>query len=134
MAARATAAEREPTVTILRNGQVYSPAQVPATALVMIDDRIAYVGDDATARAAASGAREVDLNGRLVTPAFVDAHLHLIQTGQLITGMDLHNCRSRDEVIGDGELVRRQPSRPPDSGRAGLGRTKVAGSTPADSR
>ena len=99
MAARATAAEREPTVTILRNGQIYSPAQVPATALVMIDDRIAYVGDDATARAAASGAREVDLNGRLVTPAFVDAHLHLIQTGQLLTGMDLHNCRSRDEVM-----------------------------------
>ena len=99
MAARATAAEREPTVTILRNGQVYSPAPVPATALVMIDDRIAYVGDDATARAAASGAREVDLNGRLVTPAFVDAHLHLIQTGQLLTGMDLHNCRSRDEVM-----------------------------------
>jgi predicted amidohydrolase YtcJ len=99
MAARATAAEREPTVTILRNGQVYSPAQVAATALVMIDDRIAYVGDDATARAAASGAREVDLNGRLVTPAFVDAHLHLIQTGQLLTGMDLHNCRSRDEVM-----------------------------------
>jgi predicted amidohydrolase YtcJ len=99
MAARATAAEREPTVTILRNGQVYSPAQVAATALVMIDDRIAYVGDDATARAAASGAREVDLNGRLVTPAFADAHLHLIQTGQLLTGMDLHNCRSRDEVM-----------------------------------
>ena len=99
MAARATAAEREPTVTILRNGQVYSPAPVPATALVMIDDRIAYVGDDATARAAASGAREVDLNGRLVTPAFVDAHLHLTQTGQLLTGMDLHNCRSRDEVM-----------------------------------
>ena len=99
MAARATAAEREPTVTILRNGRVYSPAPVPATALVMIDDRIAYVGDDATARAAASGAREVDLNGRLVTPAFVDAHLHLIQTGQLLTGMDLHNCRSRDEVM-----------------------------------
>jgi predicted amidohydrolase YtcJ len=99
MAARATAAEREPTVTILRNGQVYSPALVAATALVMIDDRIAYVGDDATARAAASGAREVDLNGRLVTPAFADAHLHLIQTGQLLTGMDLHNCRSRDEVM-----------------------------------
>lgn len=99
MAARATAAEREPTVTILRNGRIYSPAPVPATALVMIDDRIAYVGDDATARAAASGAREVDLNGRLVTPAFVDAHLHLIQTGQLLTGMDLHNCRSRDEVM-----------------------------------
>ena len=34
-----------------------------------------------------------------MTPAFVDAHLHLIQTGQLLTGMDLHNCRTRDEVL-----------------------------------
>jgi predicted amidohydrolase YtcJ len=99
MAAQANAAEREPTVTILCNGQVYSPAQEAATALVMIDDRIAFVGSDQAARAAASGAREVDLNGRLVTPAFVDAHLHLIQTGQLLTGMDLHHCRTRDEVL-----------------------------------
>ena len=41
MAAPATAAEREPTVTILCNGQVYSPAEMAATALVMVDDRIA---------------------------------------------------------------------------------------------
>jgi len=99
MAARAAAAEREPTVRILCNGLVYSPAQVAATALVTIDDRIAFIGSDAAARAAASGAREVDLNGRLVTPAFVDAHLHVIQTGQLLTGIDLHHCRTRDEVL-----------------------------------
>ena len=99
MAPRATAVEREPTVTILRNGQVYSSAEVAGSALVMVDDRITFVGSDATARAAASGAREVDLNGRLVTPAFVDPHLHLIQTGQLINGMDLHDCRTRDEVL-----------------------------------
>ena len=49
MAAPATAAEREPTVTILCNGQVYSPAEMAATALVMVDDRIAYVGNDAAA-------------------------------------------------------------------------------------
>jgi predicted amidohydrolase YtcJ len=99
MALRATAVEHEPTVTILRNGHVYSPADVAATALVMVDDRIAFVGNDPGARAVASGAREVDLNGQLVTPTFVDAHLHLIQTGQLMTGMDLHDCRTRDEVL-----------------------------------
>ena len=99
MAALAAPAERQPTVTILRNGLIYSPPAVAATALVMIDDRISYVGNDAGARAVASGAPEVDLNGRLVTPAFVDAHLHVIQTGQLIAGMDLHTCGSRDEVL-----------------------------------
>jgi predicted amidohydrolase YtcJ len=99
MAALAAPAERQPTVTILRNGLVYSPPAVAATALVMIDDRVSYVGTDAGARTVASGAPEVDLNGRLVTPAFVDAHLHVIQTGQLLTGMDLHTCGSRDEVL-----------------------------------
>ena len=99
MAPRAAAAVREPTVTILRNGRIYTPSEVAATALVMIDERISYVGNDAGARAAASGAREVDLHGRLVTPSFVDAHLHVIQTGELIAGIDLHACRSRDEAL-----------------------------------
>jgi predicted amidohydrolase YtcJ len=86
-------------VTLLRNGRIYSPDNPTASALVMIDSRIGFVGSEAEARAFASGAREVDLDGRLVTPAFVDAHLHIIQTGQVITGLDLHDARSREEVL-----------------------------------
>jgi hypothetical protein len=35
-----------------------------------------------------------------VTPAFVDAHVHLVQTGQKMAGIDLGGARSRDEVLG----------------------------------
>jgi predicted amidohydrolase YtcJ len=86
-------------VTLLRNGRIYTPGDPTASALVMVDNRIRYVGSEAGARAIASGAAEADLGGRLVTPAFVDAHLHVIQTGQVITGLDLHTARCREEVL-----------------------------------
>jgi predicted amidohydrolase YtcJ len=86
-------------VTLLRNGRIYSPGHPAASALVMIGSRIAYVGSIDGARATASRAPEVDLGNRLVTPAFVDAHLHVIQTGQVITGLDLHDARSREDVL-----------------------------------
>ena len=91
-----------PAVRLLHNGRIYSSAAAqPATALVLIDERIGYVGSDAGARALASGAPEVDLGGRLVTPAFVDAHVHIIQTGQVIRGLDLHGARRKDDVLGE---------------------------------
>ena len=34
-----------------------------------------------------------------MTPAFVDAHLHPIQAGLVMTGLDLHGAASRPEVL-----------------------------------
>ena len=41
----------------------------------------------------------VDLGGRLVTPAFVDAHVHLAATGFAALGADLSSARSADEAL-----------------------------------
>jgi predicted amidohydrolase YtcJ len=60
---------------------------------------ISFVGNDEPARRAAPGETEVDLRGRLLTPAFVDAHAHLIQTGQVMAGLGLHDVRSRDDAV-----------------------------------
>jgi predicted amidohydrolase YtcJ len=86
-------------LTLLHNGRIYSAPDLNASALVLINDRIGSVGSLAEARAFASGGPEVDLGGRLVTPTFVDAHLHVIQTGQVISGLDLHGARKREEVL-----------------------------------
>lgn len=60
-----------------------------------------YVGDDDGALGwAGAGARVVGLDGRLVTPGFVDAHVHLVQTGQVMAGIELGRAGSRDEVLG----------------------------------
>ena len=75
------------TSTLLRAGHVYSPADPRATAMLVTDSRIAWIGADGDAPAADT---VVDLDGALVTPAFVDAHVHATDTGLV---------RSAEEVL-----------------------------------
>lgn len=86
--------------TLYRKGVVHRDRPgAAATALAVEDDRIAWVGDDDGA-AAYEGADEViDLGGRLVTPAFVDAHVHTVGTGQQLEGLDLSAARSREHAL-----------------------------------
>jgi predicted amidohydrolase YtcJ len=59
---------------LLRGGFVYSPADPFATAMLVHGPQIAWVGSEGAALAMADGVDEViDLDGALVTPAFVDA-------------------------------------------------------------
>ncbi len=77
--------------TLLTNGSVYSPADPHATAIAFDDGVVTWLGDDTGAASYADGADEVvDLDGTLVTPAFVDAHVHAAQTG-----FALHRPRPR---------------------------------------
>jgi hypothetical protein len=82
--------------TLYRGGQLYSPADPRATALLVRGERIAWLGRDADAPAADA---VVDLDGALVTPAFVDAHVHATDTGLALTGLDLSASRSAAEVL-----------------------------------
>ena len=84
--------------TLFRGGQVYTPADPFATALLVDDGRVAWVGsDDASASFAADTV--VDLDGALVTPAFVDAHVHTSATGLALTGPDLADARTLTEAL-----------------------------------
>ncbi|MGI5241420.1 amidohydrolase [Dactylosporangium sp. CA-139066] len=83
--------------TLYRGGRVHTPADPSATALLADGDRIAWLGPDADAPAGAD--RVVDLDGALVTPAFVDAHVHTTATGLTRTGLDLAGTRSGGEVL-----------------------------------
>ncbi|WUJ12198.1 amidohydrolase family protein [Actinoplanes sp. NBC_00393] len=58
---------------------------------------IAWLGPSGDAPAAD---RTVDLDGALVTPAFVDAHLHATDTGLAFDGLDLSGVRSARELLG----------------------------------
>ncbi|MFD6245081.1 amidohydrolase [Streptomyces roseolus] len=89
---------------LLRGGEVHSPADPFATAMVVERGHIAWVGEEGAADAFASGVDEViDLEGALVTPAFVDAHVHTTATGFALTGLDLSSAASLAEAA---ELVR----------------------------
>ncbi|MEU4694050.1 amidohydrolase family protein [Actinoplanes sp. NPDC023714] len=78
------------------NGRFYSAADPRATAMLVRGGRIAWLGQDADAPAAD---RTVDLGGGLVTPAFVDAHLHATDTGLAFDGLDLSTVRSAGELL-----------------------------------
>jgi len=82
--------------TLYRGGRLYCPADPQATALLVRDGRIAWLGVDADAPRAD---RVVDLEGALVTPAFVDAHVHATDTGLALSGLDLSGVRSAGELL-----------------------------------
>jgi hypothetical protein len=98
--------------TIYSQGRLYAPEEPEATALVVRNGQIDYVGSDEGARSFASGAPEIDLGGRLVTPAFVDSHVHTIQTGQVMNGLDLSTASDRADVLDAvARFARRHPDR-----------------------
>ena len=88
------------TSTLYRGGVVHSPADPFAEALLVEDGTIAWLGADDTADGFADRADEVvDLDGALVTPGFVDAHVHVLETGLALESVDLTAVRSLDEAL-----------------------------------
>ncbi|MFG3491391.1 amidohydrolase [Streptomyces sp. NPDC094447] len=98
------ASSAEDRTVLLRGGEVHSPADPFATAMVVERGHVAWVGSEGAADAFATGVDEVvDLEGALVTPAFVDAHVHTTATGFALTGLDLSAAGSLAEAA---ELIR----------------------------
>ncbi|MFI6611690.1 amidohydrolase [Streptomyces sp. NPDC050507] len=99
-----TAPQSEHRTVLLRGGDVHSPADPFATAMVVERGHVAWVGSEGAADAFASGVDEViDLDGALVTPAFTDAHVHTTSTGLALTGLDLSGAGTLTEAL---DLVR----------------------------
>ena len=84
--------------TLWRGGRVRSPADPFATALVTEHGRVAWIGSDAAAESLAVD-ETVELEGALVTPAFVDAHVHATATGLALEGLDLAGAPSLNAAL-----------------------------------
>ncbi|MEW2130006.1 amidohydrolase [Streptomyces sp. NPDC005435] len=90
----------EPETVLLRRGEVHSPADPFATAMVVERGQVAWVGSEGAADAFADGVDQViDLDGALVTPAFTDAHVHTTATGLALTGLDLSDAPSLEAAL-----------------------------------
>lgn len=90
---------RDSPTVLLHGGRVLDPAGTHASSILVVDGRIAAIGGPDLTSRVGEDIERVDLDGRLLTAAFVDAHVHAVQTGQLGTGLDLHAVRSRDELL-----------------------------------
>ena len=92
--------QSEHRTVLLRGGEVHSPADPFATAMVVERGHVAWVGSEGAADAFAAGVDEViDLEGALVTPAFTDAHVHTTATGLALTGLDLSGARTLADAL-----------------------------------
>jgi hypothetical protein len=86
---------------LVHGGRVFTsdPDGLWAAAVVVDGDRIAFVGDEAGARAAAGDDAEmIDLAGGVAMPGFVDGHAHLLMTGAALLKAQLRTAGSLDEI------------------------------------
>jgi predicted amidohydrolase YtcJ len=90
-----------PEALIVVNARVWTGdrAQPRAEAVATRGDRILAVGSMADVRAQAGPATEIDARGGLVTPGFIDAHLHLVAGGFRLMSVDLRDVSTRDELV-----------------------------------
>lgn len=106
-------------LTMYRNGSVYSAADPFATAMLVDGDTVAWVGSEHAATSLLdSRMREVDLDGTLITPGFVDSHVHVTETGLALDSVDLSAARSVEEAL---DLVASAARSTPDTAAVLLG-------------
>lgn len=87
------------TLVHYRAGRIFTGAEpLWAESLVTDGDRIAYVGDTATADRLAAGADTVELGGAFVLPGIVDAHTHLVNLGESLAQVDLLDAADLAEI------------------------------------
>lgn len=89
------------------------PAQPRAEAIALKDDKILALGKNEEIRARAAKDTELhDLQGQVVIPGFNDSHMHLINFGQGMDGVNLTTARSIADLIRLGqEYVANHPQR-----------------------
>lgn len=83
--------------TVYRNGVVHARGPVVPTALVVDDARVAWIGTDDAVPEDVDAV--VDLDGALVTPGLVDAHVHVVQTGVAAVAADLSGAATLHDAL-----------------------------------
>ena len=84
------------TATIFTGGVMWTGSG-ETDALLITDGKVRALGDEA--RASASGADEVDLEGGFLMPSFGDGHAHPLYGGLESAGPPVRPCTSVDEIV-----------------------------------
>ncbi len=86
---------------IISGGRIYTgnPAAPKAAAVAIIDQRIAYVGDEkAVHKFQGPSTKRIDLKGATLLPGLVDAHVHLRGVGTREVTLNLEGSQSIADV------------------------------------
>ncbi|MEK6479489.1 amidohydrolase [Catalinimonas sp. 4WD22] len=87
---------------VIRNGQIYTvdENQPKAEAVAVINDTIVYVGDNQGVQKWIGEETEVvDLEGKTMTPGFIEGHAHFIGVGMNKMNLDLLQAKSYEQVL-----------------------------------
>ncbi len=88
------------TITLYRNGIVHSTADPYASAMLVENGHVAWVGgEEAATSLADSRMTVIDLEGGFIAPSFVDSHVHLTETGLGVEQVDLSGVGSAQEML-----------------------------------
>ncbi len=89
---------------IIKNGSIYTAndSQPNAKIIAVKDDIIIYVGDDESQIPKNDNTQVIDLNGKTLTPGFIEGHGHILGIGYNELNIDLLNVKNYDELL---ELV-----------------------------
>src|SRR6516165_5788193 len=101
-AGASTRAQSAPVSLVVVNGRVWTgdDSRPWAEAVAVRGDRIAEVGSSAAIRKlAGKDARVVDAHGALVTPGFLDSHVHFISSGFGLFSVKLRSAATKAEFI-----------------------------------
>lgn len=115
--------------TVFHNGVVHARGDGLVEVVVVEDGRVAWLGREDQLGGLDPDDEVVDLDGAFVAPAFVDAHVHVLETGLALVGVDLTDAtslgaaldrveravaRGADPVLGHGwDETRWAERRPP---------------------
>jgi predicted amidohydrolase YtcJ len=106
-------AQAEPADLILHSGRLWTgdDATPYAEALAIRGNEIVRVGsDDEVMALRGEATRVVDLDGRFVTPGFIDNHTHFNRAGELLLGVNLLAVSDADGMVtAVGEAAQRLP-------------------------
>lgn len=102
---------------VMRSVTLWNPdaLPLPGQTVVLEAGRVSWVGPDEQTPdlSGVDQPRTIDAEGRLLTPAFVDAHAHVSATGEVLGGADLSPARSVTQALDIiAAVAARQPGRP----------------------
>jgi predicted amidohydrolase YtcJ len=96
--------QTQPVTLAVVNARVWTgnPRQPWASGVAISGDRIIAVGTSAEVSKLAKGtdpARIVDARGALVTPGFIDSHVHFVDGGFRLASVQLRDAKTKEEFI-----------------------------------
>ena len=92
----------DPTVTMaIVNARIWTgnPKQPWAEAIALRGDRIAMVGTNDEVKHVLGATQPIDAHGQMVTPGFIDSHVHFLSGGYQLASVQLRDAKTPAEFI-----------------------------------